>query len=159
MKRFQSFEWSKDLTPVNAHLPLAAVDLEMLRGAETAVKGLSTRLDHEPLRACRREFERRPSTASKPVTTPSDIGEKELAQGAANLLPGKFELRHAPSDDRPRPAPRATSLPNWSRLSGASHSNCHSTASRGIRGVYDAFAASRPDVWRAATDDSARSRD
>lgn len=86
-------------------LPLSAVDLKVLRDAETAAVALITWLNHEPLHACRRELERRQKMGSKPPSARSDIDDKQLAQGAAGFLCGKIEFRQARSDDRLRPKP------------------------------------------------------
>ena len=112
-----------------SHVPLATVDLELLRDAETVVGHLAERLDHEPLHACRRELARR-QHASQPAVALSDIEQAELARGAASFLSGTVVFRPVRRKTGPRVLPNDISLRNWNRPSGASLSRSLSTTLR-----------------------------
>jgi len=84
--------------------PLAVAGLELLREAEAAVELLIGRLEHDVLRACRGELQRRQALASEPPAPRSDIEEAELVRGALRFLRGETDFRPSRSADRLRPA-------------------------------------------------------
>jgi hypothetical protein len=82
--------------------PVTGADLELLREAEADVERLTERLEHDVLRDCRRELERRQVLASE-ATAPAPTSG---GRGASKCLSGETDFRPSPSPDRPRPAER-----------------------------------------------------
>jgi hypothetical protein len=86
--------------------PLGVADLDLLRDAEAYVERLNGRLEHDVLRDCRRELERRRARALEPLAPRSDVERVELIRGASRFLRGETDFRPSPSPDRPQPAER-----------------------------------------------------